>query len=255
MPRNKEEWKTWGDVFDSFVEKTIQQMMSQGYLDGLVSPLKVGKEANVFIGMKGEGHVIVKIYRLSTCDFNRMYEYMQGDPRFGRLVKQRRKIIFAWTQREYRNLLIAHANGIRVPVPHAARNNVLVMDMIGPPAQQLHAQPPKNPRKFFEEVIRMMRKLHQARLVHGDLSDYNILIDNEQPIFIDMGQGTVYENPYAKDRFERDVRNMARVMTKFGYPITDEKLRELIVKDDSKDIMKVTAKKSANKMAKDSGKE
>jgi RIO kinase 1 len=229
MPRSKEEWKTWGDVFDQFAERTVQQLMSQGYLDGLVSPIKVGKEANIFIGMKGDGHVIVKMYRLSTCDFNRMYEYMKGDPRFGRLVKQKRKVVFAWTQREFRNLLIAHEAGVRVPVPHAARNNVLVMDMIGAPAQQLNFQPPKNPRKFFEEVIRMMRKLHQARLVHADLSDYNILNDNEKPVFIDMSAGTTYDNPNAKEYFERDVKNMARIMTKMGYPMTAEKLRARIV--------------------------
>jgi RIO kinase 1 len=102
------------------------------------------------------------------------------------------------------------------------------MDMIGAPAQQLQQQPPRNPRKFFEEVIRMMRKLHQARLVHADLSDYNILNDNEKPVFIDMSASTTYDNPNAKDYFERDVKNMARVMTRMGYAMTSEKLRGMI---------------------------
>lgn len=227
---HRDAFKTWGDVFDDFTEKTVHRLIGQGYLKGLISPLKVGKEANVFAG-RGEQDqpVIVKIYRLSTCDFNRMYDYMKSDPRFGTLVKKRRKVIFSWTQREFRNLMIAHEAGIRVPVPHAARNNVLIMDMIGEPAQQLKQQSPADPQKFFEEIVQMMRKLHKARLVHADLSEYNILNDDETPVFIDMSQATTYDNSAWKMYFDRDVHNVVRYFSKLGVKVTDDKLKEMIL--------------------------
>ena len=232
---HKEAWKVWGDVFDQFTEVTMQRLISQRRLAGLISPLKIGKEANVFLGRGAPDEVlVVKIYRLTTCDFNKMYDYMKGDPRFGSLVKKRRKVIFLWTQREYRNLLMAHEAGIRCPVPHAIRNNVLVMDLIGKdgqPAQQLKQQPPKNPKKFFEEVVKMMRKLHKAKLVHGDLSEYNILNNDELPVFIDMSQATVYENPNWMMYMDRDCHNIAKYFAKLGVDTSDEKLKAMILND------------------------
>jgi len=231
---HREAFKTWGDVFDDFTSQTVLKLMSGGYLKGLISPLKVGKEANIFIARGPQDEpLVVKIYRLSTCDFNRMYEYMKSDPRFGSLVKKRRKVIFAWAQREFRNLMLAHEAGVRTPVPHVGRNNVLVMDLIGEPAQQLKQQAPKDPARFFEEVVRMMRKLHKARLVHADLSEYNILNDDEKPVFIDMSQTTTYDNPTWKMYFERDVRNISRYFSKLGVEITEEKLARMIT--DGKD--------------------
>lgn len=232
--QHREAFKTWGDVFDIFTHDTVQRLISGRYLDGLISPVKVGKEANIFLGKKGDGQVIAKIYRLSTCDFNRMYEYMKGDPRFGSLVKKRRKVIFSWTQREFRNLLIAHQAGIKVPVPHAARNNVLIMDLIGDdgPAQQLKHGTPKDAQKFFNQVVKMMRKLHDVRLVHADLSEYNILNDNETPVFIDMSQATTYDNPNWKRFLERDVHNIARYFGKLGVDIDDERLMRMITGTD-----------------------
>ncbi len=230
MGQQREEWKTWGDVFDQSTEETIQRMISGGYLDGLIGPLKVGKEANVFVGQKGEEHVIVKIYRTNTCDFNRMYDYMRGDPRLHSLSNQRRRIVFAWTQREYKNLLLAHKAGLRVPVPHACRNNVLVMDVIGKenPAQQLKARAPKDPKKFMKQVLKMMRQLHKSRIVHGDLSEYNILNDDDEPVFIDMSQSTTYENPNWRRYLDRDEYNIAAYFKKQGIAIDAAGVKEAV---------------------------
>jgi len=232
MVRHREAYKTWGDVFDQATDRALQHLISGGYMDGLHSPIKVGKEANVFLALKGEETVVVKIYRTSTCDFNRMYEYMKGDPRFGGLVKKRRKVVFQWAQREYRNLLIAHKAGIRCPVPHAARDNILVMDLIGDEsvAQQLISQPPKNPKKFYEDVVRQMKLLHNVRLVHADLSPYNILNDNEKAVFIDMSQATTYDNPNWERFFERDIKNVAAHFKRIGVDTDAEHLRKAILK-------------------------
>ena len=135
MPRMatlpREEWKTFADVFDSFTEKQIWSLISKKVIDGLVGQVSIGKEANIFTAEKDGKTVIVKIYRLSTCDFNRMYSFIRTDPRFPELNRQRRKVVFAWAKREYRNLLKTREAGVRVPTAIAHLSNVLVMEFIG----------------------------------------------------------------------------------------------------------------------------
>ena len=155
MPKiTREKFKTLKNVFDTFTERNIFKLISQGYFDGLESPIFIGKEANLFTAIKGKKKVVVKIYRLQTCDFNRMYDYIKYDPRFPNVRKQRRKTIFAWAQREYRNLLKAREAGIRVPTPITCMHNILVMEFIGneEPAPKLKDAVPKNAKKFFNET-------------------------------------------------------------------------------------------------------
>src|SRR3989344_817100 len=128
----KEEFKTLNDVFDLFTEKHLFKLISQGYFEGLESPISIGKEANIFSARTKEGvRIIVKIYRLSTCDFNKMYDFIRTDPRFSSLKHSRREVIFAWAQREYRNLLKVREAGIAVPTPITVFHNILVMDCVG----------------------------------------------------------------------------------------------------------------------------
>ena len=73
----KEKFKTMHDVFDEFTNRTIFKLITKGYFRGLQSPLSIGKESNVFTALTDSNdRVIAKIYRLETCDFNRMYDYI-----------------------------------------------------------------------------------------------------------------------------------------------------------------------------------
>jgi len=184
----KEKFKTWGDVFDLFTERTIQRLISKKLIDGLESPVSIGKEANIFTALRGKNKYIVKIYRLETCDFNRMWDNIKTDFRYLNLKNQKRKVVFAWAQREYRNLLKAREAGVNVPTPLAFQNHVLLMEFIGQqnPAPKLKDAYPENPNQFLKKVIENMKKLHNANLVHGDLSAFNILNQNEKPVFIDF---------------------------------------------------------------------
>jgi len=224
----KEKFKTWGDVFDLFTERTIQKFISKKLIDGLESPISIGKEANVFTAPSSRDMYVVKIYRLETCDFNRMWDNIKTDSRYLSLKNQRRKVIFAWAQREYRNLLKAREAGVKVPTPIAIQNHVLLMEHIGntSPAPQLKDAYPKDPKKFMKKVIENMKKLHQAGLVHGDLSQFNILNHNETPVFIDFSQCTSFENPLAEIYLKRDLKNITNFFKKLGIKITEEELAE-----------------------------
>lgn len=222
----REEFKTWGAVFDEFTLRTLFELITKGHFERMASPLSVGKESNVFTGIRRDGTVIVvKIYRLETCDFNRMYDYIKFDPRFIGLKKRKRLIIFAWVQREYRNLMKAREAGVNVPKPLAIKNNVLLEEFIGDElnAPKLKDQLPKNKKAFFEKIIKNMQKLYKAGLVHADLSQFNILNYKEEPVLIDFSQCTTLENPRAEEFLQRDVRNVCNFFRKIGLNVEDEK--------------------------------
>ncbi|MDP3734480.1 MAG: RIO1 family regulatory kinase/ATPase, partial [Nanoarchaeota archaeon] len=179
---------------------------------------KVGKESNVFLASKDTQQVIVKIYRVQNCDFKRMYEYIGKDPRYSYLKKHRRDIIFAWAQREYKNLLRAEEAGILAPKPLAFRNNIIVEEMIGDqePALQLKNRYPANPAAFFKQLILQIKKLYRKGLIHGDLSSFNILNFNEKPYLIDFSQTTLVKTPNSEELLERDVTNIIIFFRKLG---------------------------------------
>lgn len=221
MPkRMKEKFKTYGNVFDEFTLTTLERLKSKRVIDELVSPIFVGKESNVFTASADEGKrkIVVKIYRLEACDFTKMYDYIKNDYRYPQLRRYRRKVIFSWVHREYRNLLRAREVGVRVPTPIAFMNNVLVLEFIGDdaPAPRVKDKLPSDPERFYLEVVDMMKKLYSGNLVHGDLSQYNILNWDESPVVIDMSQATTLENPYADEYIERDCRNICNFFGKLG---------------------------------------
>jgi len=229
----KEKYKTLNNVFDLFTERNIFKLMSQGYFEGLASPLSIGKESNVFTARHGDETRVVKIYRLQTCDFNRMYDYLKADPRYIGTSKRRRDVIFAWAHREYRNLLKAREAKLRVPTVYAFMDNILVMEFIGDAegaAQKVKNYPPKDPQKFFDDIVDQMRKLYKAGLVHADLSGFNILNLDDKPVFIDMSQSTPLDNPNAKMFLERDIHNVCLLFKKFGVKCDESEILKKITK-------------------------
>ncbi len=228
----KEKFKTYEGVFDNFTNRTLFELITKGYFEGLESPISIGKESNVFSALTPKKRLIVKIFRLETADFNRMYEYIQTDPRFVGLKKQRRKIVFAWCQREYRNLLKIREAGVPAPLPIAFKNNVLVEEFIGTqdPAPKLKDQYPKKPEQFFDLIIKNIRRLYQNNLTHGDLSAFNILNHKEKPVFIDFSHTTTKNNPRFKELFERDLKTIINYFKKKDLKVTYESAFKTITK-------------------------
>ncbi len=226
----QERFKTARGVFDAFTNRNLFLLQSKGMFDELISPLFVGKESNVFLAKKGSKKLIVKIYRVQNCDFKRMYDYIRKDPRYIYLKNQRREIIFAWTQREYKNLLTAEENKVRAPKPLGWKFNILIEEFIGKdePAPQLKDALPENPAEFFDLLIAEVRKLYKADLIHGDLSPFNILNFNGKPVLIDFSQATVVRTPNSEELLERDVRNLVHFFKKLGLKIEEEKVYKKI---------------------------
>jgi len=222
----REKFRTYQNVFDNFTLRTLFKLNSQGYFDDMdsLSPVSIGKESNVFWAKRGKEKVIVKIYRLEACDFNRMFDYIKYDERYTGLKRQRRKVIFSWVQREYRNLIKAREAGVKVPTPYVFSNNILIEEFIGKkdPAPKLKDKIPKNLKKFFDEILKNLKKLYKAGLIHADLSHFNILNNSEKPVIIDLSTCTPVNNPLADDYLKRDARNIANFFARYGLKTTQE---------------------------------
>lgn len=228
------DFKTRHNVFDEFTNRTIYKLISRGHFEGLESPISIGKESNVFSAIKKDGtRVMVKIYRLETCDFNRMFDYIKDDPRYTKIRKGKRNIVFTWVQREFRNLIKAREAGVNVPTPMTFSNNVLVLEFVGENeyiAPKLKDGIPKNPRDFFDKIILNMKKLQKAGLVHADLSAFNILNWDEKPVFIDFSQCSTIESSRANEYLERDIRNVCNFFRKNGLVLDESKVKAEITK-------------------------
>lgn len=234
VKKSKEEWKIYNNVFDKFTLELLFKLSSQGHFDELVSTIAMGKEANIFLASRGKDSVIVKIYRLENCNFNKMYGYIKSDPRFSSVKKTRRNVIFSWVQREYRNLLKAREK-IDVPTPIQQKFNVIIMECVGHPdelAPQLKNVELKDTQDMFNKIKKNMKLLYDGGLIHADLSEFNILVDNNKPIFIDFSQSTQTDDPNAEEYLVRDCINICNFFKKRGLEKAPEELFEYIIKKD-----------------------
>ncbi len=228
---DREYRKTLDEVFDRRTLLVLEKLISNGYFVTLDFPISTGKEGNVFRATTEEGeYIAVKIYRVSTATFKTIGNYVEGDPRFKSFGGNRRRMISLWCSKEYRNLLKLHDAGVRVPRPIRSIENVLLMGYIGDeerPAPLLRdvAGFLEDPEGVFCEVVDDIRRAYMdARLVHADLSEYNILWWKETPWIIDVAQGVVLKHPRAEEFLVRDVKNICRFFRKLGVDVDEEKV-------------------------------
>ncbi len=212
--------KTFAKVFDHNVIRIIHTMASQGHIDHLEFTISTGKEAHVFRAADRAGHYrAVKIYKIETSDFRRMEDYLDFEPRFKKAKHDKRNIVFSWTQKEFSSLQKFQKFNVPVPTPLAAKENVLVMEFIGEkgqPAPRLKDAKIKDMERFYKHVCKAIADMLNSKLIHGDLSEYNILVKNDLPVIIDCGQSIPTIHPNAKKFYERDIKNMLKVFHRMG---------------------------------------
>ncbi|MFO7619333.1 MAG: serine protein kinase RIO [Thermoplasmata archaeon] len=223
--------KTYDEVFDRDTLMLLYDLMTNEVIDQLDFPVATGKEGNVFRATTHtDGFLAVKIYRMSNSTFNNIQKYIAGDERFRNLGKNRRRTIHTWAQKEYRNLERMLTAGIRVPKPVVCTKNIIVMEFIGTdgtPAPHMKDVELEEPEKTFKQLVEQMRLIHkEAKLVHSDFSEYNVLMLEQEPVIIDVGQAVLLTHPNSMEFLTRDVKNLARYFRKYD------------IQADEKDIMK-----------------
>jgi len=224
--RTGDERQTEGEVFDQKTLMTIYGFMTRGFIDKVHYPISTGKEGNVFYATTEDGDpMALKIYRTSTSTFKRVGDYIAGDPRFKGITGNRWKLIYAWAAKEYRNLQRYEEAGLPVPSPIANDKNCLLMEFIGDrlgAAPQLKDVNLKHPTDMYNEVVSFIIDGWQgAHLVHGDLSEYNILVLRGEPYFIDVGQAMTNDYYNARELLDRDIANVNRFFRNRGASIIE----------------------------------
>ena len=233
--KSVEDKRVGSEVFDRITLQTLYKLANQGYIHLLNGAISTGKEANVFKGADENGNLVaVKIYRVTTSDFKKMQYYIQGDPRFNVRSNNKRQLINNWVLKEFKNLNRAYNSGVRVPKPIIAKNNVLVMEFVGDkngaPARLMKQTKISNPDYVASKIIEYVKKLYNdAELVHGDLSAFNILINNNEPVLIDLSQGMVVDHPLSRELLNRDIDNLIKDFKKIGIEISKDEIKRKIM--------------------------
>ncbi|MEM2157521.1 MAG: serine protein kinase RIO [Sulfolobales archaeon] len=204
-----------------------------------------GKESRVYWGKSfNDDDLAVKIYLTSSAEFRKgMIKYLMGDPRFKNVPKSTRKLISTWARKEFKNLKLMHEVGASVPEPIAQHENVLVMKFIGdggvraPLLKEVELELSEYEEIFYRVINDVKRIYRFAGLVHGDLSEYNIMVYRSIPYIIDVSQSIKISHPNAYDLLMRDVSNLINFFRGLGLEVPNaDELIEYITRDEYRDL-------------------
>ena len=212
----KEQLKMEEGSFDKRTMMALWRMFNHNIISKIDYIIAKGKEADVYLADAGSSiagaMAVIKIFRIETSNFDKRVEYMFGDPRFDKIRKNNiYEIVVTWCKKEFGNLKIAQMAEIHAPIPYYFKENILAIEFIGTgrlPAPVLKDVILDEPEKVLDTILIDMEKLYKAELVHGDISEYNILIRDGTPYIIDFGQAVVLSHPNAERFLERDVGNI-----------------------------------------------
>ena len=213
--------------------KRLESLFEDGLIDEVVSPLMSGKEAAVFVVRCGTELRCAKVYKeANKRSFRQASEYQEGrktrNSRDQRAMTKgtkhgRKEQEGAWQNAEVSALFRLAAAGVRVPKPYDFLDGVLLMELVsdgmGGVAPRLNDVDliPEDAREFHGFMIREIVKMLCAGLVHGDLSEFNVLLGPEGPVIIDLPQAVdAAANNHAFTMLDRDVRNMAEYFGQFA---------------------------------------
>jgi RIO kinase 1 len=207
------------------IPKGLQPLLDDGMIDSVVRSLKSGKEASVYIVSCGGRLRCAKVYKdAERRGFHKLAQYQEGrktrssrDARaMGKRGRHGRKVQEAeWKNAEVEALYRLVAAGVRVPAPHLVHEGVLLMELVtnqhGDPAPRLNEVDisAAQAREWHAFVLVQITRMLCAGLIHGDLSEFNVLLDVDGPVIIDLPQAVdAAGNNNAFAMLERDVNNM-----------------------------------------------
>jgi RIO kinase 1 len=243
--KDSERLKVDESVFDDATYAALYGLVQEGYVDALGGVVSTGKEANVYDALAGSAaraeldaedtEVAIKVYRITASNFQDMREYLVGDPRFEGIKGDKKAVVLAWTKKEYANLRRARRAGVRVPQPLAVERNVLVMEYLGTEAdraRRLSEVTLENPETAYEVVREYARRLYDAGLIHGDLSEYNVVVDEDDELYVlDLGQAVTVHHPNSREFLERDCYNVATFFKRQGMTVDPDDLLAFVTDD------------------------
>ena len=189
------------------------------YVNGVV---KSGKESVVFWAVApNQSNIALKVYLVSTSNFKKRSDYLTGDPRFSRIKKGTKNLVYIWAKKEFQNISQCYNAGISVVKPIHVSKNILVLEFIGnngvPEKTLLESDVDEND---YQQSIQLISDLfRKAKLVHGDFSEYNIFKTNHGLKLFDLGSAVDLSHPKMMEFLKRDINNISNFFVKRGLTV------------------------------------
>lgn len=210
----------------------LEPLVGHSLIDDVVFQLMSGKEAEVYVVRSGAELRCAKVYKdTNNRSFKHITQYTEGrmvrNSRQARAMNNksrygRKETESEWQRTEVDTLSLLAGVGVRVPQSYAFIDGVLIMEMIcdehGNPAPRLHEVDltAENANLYFLSIIRDVVRMLCAGIVHGDLSEFNVLLSHEGPVIIDFPQAVQATSNSAFSIFERDIDQLKAYFGKFS---------------------------------------
>lgn len=240
--RDKSDRATSEQVLDPRTRMLLLQLLNRDIVSEINGVLSTGKEANVYHALSNPPqpedptaaplHRAIKVYKTSILVFKDRDKYVTGEYRFrsGYNKSNNRAMVKVWAEKEFRNLRRLNSAGIPCPEPVYLRQHVLVMSFLGNkkgwPAPRLRDVQFNEPteeemnqkwKEMYVQLIGYMRIMYQVcRLVHADLSEYNLLFHNGKIYVIDVSQSVEHDHPRSLEFLRMDIKNISDFFLRKG---------------------------------------
>ncbi|XP_003417914.1 serine/threonine-protein kinase RIO1 isoform X1 [Loxodonta africana] len=226
--KDKADRATVEQVLDPRTRMILFKMLTRGIISEINGCISTGKEANVYHASTTNGeNRAIKIYKTSILVFKDRDKYVSGEFRFrhGYCKGNPRKMVKTWAEKEMRNLIRLNTAEVPCPEPIMLRSHVLLMGFIGkddmpaPLLKNVQLSESKA-RELYLQVIQYMRRMYQdARLVHADLSEFNMLYHNGEVYIIDVSQSVEHDHPHALEFLRKDCANVNEFFLKHSVAV------------------------------------
>ncbi|KAG5473685.1 hypothetical protein LSCM1_04312 [Leishmania martiniquensis] len=214
---DRSERATVENVLDPRTRLILYKLVNSGILREINGCVSTGKEANVYYAVSGDGSpAALKVYKTSILSFKDRDQYVSGEFRFQRYCKSNpRKMVRTWAEKEARNLIRLQDGGVLAPAVKLLRQHVLIMEFLGedgwpaPRLKEVKFPSTKALDKCYLDLCCTMRKMYaRSHLIHGDLSEYNLLLYRGRVVVIDVSQSVEHDHPRSMDFLRRDIVNV-----------------------------------------------
>lgn len=226
-------------VLDQRTRMILLQMINRGIVSEIHGAISTGKEANVYGAVlhpeNGSEPVqrAIKVYKTAILVFKDRERYITGEHRFkaGADKGNNRKMVKLWAEKEFRNLRRIYTSGIACPEPISLKLHVMVMEFLGdkkgwayPRLRDAPINSDEEWRDLYIQLVGIMRRLYQVcRLVHADLSEYNILYHNQRLYIIDVSQSVEHDHPRSLEFLRMDIKNVGDFFRRQGVDILSDR--------------------------------
>lgn len=233
--KDKADRATSEQVLDQRTRMILLQMINRGFVSEVHGAISTGKEANVYGAVLQDdktGHVVqkaIKVYKTAILVFKDRERYITGEHRFksGFDKGNNRKMVKLWAEKEFRNLRRIYHAGIPCPEPITLKLHVLVMGFLGDKKGWAYPRlrdavltgddVEQQWRRLYLQLLGVMRKMYQVcRLVHADLSEYNILYHEACLYIIDVSQSVEPDHPRSLEFLRMDIKNVGDFFRRKG---------------------------------------